>query len=193
MQPAPTAVMQQWYSLVREKRTQRQDFLKALVKVFDVEMTATSQVSYSRPPPRTWLKSVLQDDVEFARYMAENFACFEYKTQEEVLTVIKYLTGILSTTGMQLVELFCPQQLLAQLHDGNPPMSQDNPTETEMMLDAAPAPVPAPVLVPVPPPVPTETRPDITSNLAYSRSSVIVAVLMVLKAYLKSLYSVSEE
>ena len=53
MQPAPTAVMQQWYSLVREKRTQRQDFLKALVKVFDVEMTATSQVSYSRPQPRT--------------------------------------------------------------------------------------------------------------------------------------------
>ena len=131
--------------------------------------------------------------MEFARYMAENFACFEYKTQEEVLTVIKYLTGILSTTGMQLVELFCPQQLLAQLHDGNPPMSQDNPAE--MMLDAtpAPAPVPAPVPIPVTVPVSTETRPDITSNLAYSRSSVIVAVLMVLKAYLKSLYSVSEE
>ena len=72
-------------------------------------------------------------------------------------------------------------------------MRQANPTETGMMLDAAPAPVPVPVLVPVPPAVPTETRPDITSNLAYSRSSVIVAVLMVLKAYLKSLYSVSEE
>lgn len=51
--------------------------------------------------------------------MAENFAAFDYKTQEEVLTVIKYLTAVLSTTGMQVVELFSPSHLLAQLH-GNP-------------------------------------------------------------------------
>lgn len=36
MQPVPTALLQRWYSLVREKRASRQDFLKALVKVFDV-------------------------------------------------------------------------------------------------------------------------------------------------------------
>lgn len=36
MQPIPTALLQRWYSLVREKRASRQDFLKALVKVFDV-------------------------------------------------------------------------------------------------------------------------------------------------------------
>jgi cohesin loading factor subunit SCC2 len=34
MQPGPTALLQRWYSLVREKRPTRQDFLKALVKVF---------------------------------------------------------------------------------------------------------------------------------------------------------------
>ncbi|KAK7676367.1 hypothetical protein QCA50_020671 [Cerrena zonata] len=106
--------------------------------------------------------------------MAENFACFEYKTQEEVLTVIKYLTGILSTTGMQLIEMFSPQHLLAQLHDGNPPMT---------LTQEAPPEVPAPV----------EPKPDLTSNLAYSRSSVIVAILMVLKAFLKMLYSISED
>ena len=57
-----------------------------------------------------------QDDVEFVRYMAENFAMLEYKTQEEVMTVIKYLTNFLSTTGVQILEAFSPSHLLAQLH-----------------------------------------------------------------------------
>lgn len=36
MQPELTALLQRWYSLVREKRAPRQDFLKALVKAFDI-------------------------------------------------------------------------------------------------------------------------------------------------------------
>jgi len=48
--------------------------------------------------------------------MAENFAAFDYKTQEEVLTVIKYLTSVLSTTGMQLLEIISPSHLLSHLH-----------------------------------------------------------------------------
>lgn len=56
-----------------------------------------------------------QDDVDFARYMAENFSSFGYKTQEEVFTVIKYLTSVLSTAGMQLVEVLSPSHLLSQL------------------------------------------------------------------------------
>jgi cohesin loading factor subunit SCC2 len=55
--------------------------------------------------------------VDFVRYMAENFAAFEYKTQEEVLTVLKYLTSILSTSGMQLAETLSPAHLLKQLHE----------------------------------------------------------------------------
>ena len=47
--------------------------------------------------------------------MAENFSAFDYKTQEEVLTVIKHLTSILSTAGMQLVEILSPSRLLVQL------------------------------------------------------------------------------
>jgi hypothetical protein len=42
MQPIPTALLQRWYSLVREKRASRQDFLKALVKVFDVNSALKS-------------------------------------------------------------------------------------------------------------------------------------------------------
>jgi len=56
--------------------------------------------------------------------MAENFATFEYKTLEEVFTVIKYLTNILSTTGMQLLEIVSPSHLLTHLH------KQDAPQET---------------------------------------------------------------
>ena len=50
--------------------------------------------------------------------MAENFSSFDYKTLEEVFSVIKYLTTVLSTAGMQLVEALSPSHLLAQLHDG---------------------------------------------------------------------------
>lgn len=56
--------------------------------------------------------------------MAENFASFDYKTQEEVLTVLKYLTSVLSTTGMQLVEALSPAHLLKQLHESSQPETQ---------------------------------------------------------------------
>lgn len=100
MQPTPIAILHRWYSMVREKRSQRQDFLKALLKVFQ-----------ERPDYKS-----SQDDVEFTRYMAENFAAFDYKTQEEVFTVIKYLTTVLSTTGLHLLEMLSPSHLLSNLH-----------------------------------------------------------------------------
>jgi len=55
--------------------------------------------------------------------MAENFSAFDYKTQEEIFIVIKYLTSILSTSGMQMVEILSPTQLLDQLH-GQAPASE---------------------------------------------------------------------
>jgi hypothetical protein len=54
--------------------------------------------------------------------MAENLSALDYKTLEEVLTIIKCLTSVLSTSGTHIVESLCPSQLLAQLHsrpDGN--------------------------------------------------------------------------
>ncbi|CCM06130.1 uncharacterized protein FIBRA_08379 [Fibroporia radiculosa] len=152
---APTALLQRWYGLVREKRATRQDFLKALVKVFDIELNAQST----------------QDDVDFIRYMAENFSTFEYKTQEEVLTVLKYLTGVLSTTGMQLVETLSPQHLLTQLHAP----SEGNAQEQAL----------APVVVSPPG--------DVEERLPLMRTSVVVAMIVLLKAHLKALYGISEE
>lgn len=63
--------------------------------------------------------------------MAENFATLDYKTQEEALIVIKHLTSILSTSGMQLIEVFSPSNLLAQLHE---PQQQSIPNGTHMVV-----------------------------------------------------------
>ena len=99
MQPIATALLGRWYALVREKRATRQEFLRAVLKVFELrDVTKTDD-----------------DSVQFARYMAENFASFDYRTQEEVLTVLKTLTRELAETGALLVERIAPGNLLTQL------------------------------------------------------------------------------
>lgn len=40
--------------------------------------------------------------------MAENMSALEYKTQEEVLTVIKHATMVLSVVGMQIAAHWRP-------------------------------------------------------------------------------------
>ena len=94
-----TALLHRWFALVREKRGPKLEFLKALVRAFDVGTSLAAA----------------QEDIDFARYMAENFAAFDYKTQEEVLLVVKSLTNVLSTAGMQCIEALSPGYLLAQL------------------------------------------------------------------------------
>ncbi|KAJ7246366.1 hypothetical protein C8J57DRAFT_1675032 [Mycena rebaudengoi] len=147
----PIALLQRWYSLVREKRGTRQEFLKSLVKVFQLNQRDDAS----------------QDDVDFTRYMAENFAAFEYKTQEEVITVIKDLTVVLSTDGTRLLEVISPAHLLSHLR--GPATSADT-------MDVDPAQDSAAV----------DKRP-------LMRASVIIGMVMLLKAHLKTLYSLSEE
>jgi len=164
MQPGPIALLQRWYSLVREKRPTRQDFLKALVKVF--QGNPSNQIS--------------QNDVDFTRYMAENFASFDYKTQEEVITVIKYLTTVLSTTGTQLLETISPSHLLAQLHSISQPIPIAQAPDGDGMdvaLDKNANP----------------NGSDLQEKIALMRSSVVIAMVMLLKLHLKTQYSLSED
>ena len=107
--------------------------------------------------------------MDFTRYMAENFAALEYKTQEEVLTVIKHLTAILSTAGMHVLELISPSHLLAQLR---------SPTKSSLQVNAEQIDYP---------------RTLDESKIPLMRTSVIITMVMLLKAYLKMLYSLSEE
>ncbi|PPR07277.1 hypothetical protein CVT26_012437 [Gymnopilus dilepis] len=169
--PGPVALLQRWYSHVREKRQVRQDFLKTLVRTFQESQSFEST----------------QDDVNYMRYMAENFATFDYKTLEEVLTVIKFLTDVLSTTGMQLLEVISPSHLLSHLHGASQSQSQlQSQTQTQNQQEAAAA-------------GPVEAAPKVKldgkegNKVAIMRTSVIIALVMLLKAHLKTLYSLSEE
>ncbi|EIW81234.1 hypothetical protein CONPUDRAFT_165445 [Coniophora puteana RWD-64-598 SS2] len=162
-QPDPVALLQRWYSLVREKRNTRQDLLRALLKVFDISGSLKSS----------------QDDVEFARYMAENFSALEYKTQEEVLTVIKSLTSVLSTTGMQIVEALSPSNLLAQLRGTSAPMVMIEQIQGSEVSD--------------PQQGQDQTNNARTVDVDLMRSSIIIGMVMILKTHLKHLYGLSEE
>jgi len=133
--------------------------LKALVKAFDLNSTLTSS----------------QDDLDFTRYMAENFSAFDYKTHEEVFTVIKHLTSVLSTAGMQLVEVFSPFNLLTQLHGPKEMITETN--SLGVAVNRSPA-------------FPNRNPLD---DVEVTRSSVIISMTMLLKAHLKSLYGLSEE
>ncbi|KAF7296629.1 Sister chromatid cohesion protein [Mycena chlorophos] len=140
------ALLGRWYALVKEKRQTRQEFLRLLAKVFKPQ----------RPDEAT------QDEVDFLRYMAENFASFDYKTQEEVITVIKDLTTVLSVEGMRLLELVSPANLIAQL--------RGDAMDVDQQQEAAGV----------------DRRP-------LMRASVGIGMIMLLKAYLKNLYSLSED
>ncbi|KAI0051083.1 hypothetical protein FA95DRAFT_1554896 [Auriscalpium vulgare] len=169
----PTALLHRWYSLVREKRAPKLDFLKALVRVFDLHTSLSASA----------------DDVDFARYMAENFAAFEYKTQEEVLLVLKSLTNVLSTAGMQVVEALSPAHLLAQLRgDAVQPRNDGDVVMADAQeLPAADAEAP-------PPPQAAPIAPwQILDKMPLLRSSVIIVFIMLLKAYLKTTYGLSED
>lgn len=48
---------------------------------------------------------LLQDNVNIARFTAENLATFDYKSLEEVFFVVKTLTVLLSVAGMQVVSI----------------------------------------------------------------------------------------
>ncbi|KAJ3525731.1 hypothetical protein NMY22_g10453 [Coprinellus aureogranulatus] len=177
----PIAHLQRWYSFVREKRQVRQEFLKALVRVFQENENFEAS----------------QDDVDFTRYMAENFATFEYKTQEEVFVVIKFLTTALSTTGVQLLEIVSPSHLLSHLHHAPPPPPSATPSLASIPGDLASVPMDVD-----PSSQGSSSQPQSQSQsqsyggrdpIPLMRSSVIVAMIMLLKAHLKALYSLSED
>ncbi|EJC97952.1 uncharacterized protein FOMMEDRAFT_114738 [Fomitiporia mediterranea MF3/22] len=163
MQPTPTALLGRWYALVREKRATRQEFLRAVLKVFE-------QRDFSKTE---------EDTVNFVRYMAENFATFDYRTQEEVLTVLKTLTRELAESGSLLVERIAPGNLLAQLQSA--PRTQEG-MENQVQ----------------PPEGASSTSQGLSSlpfdeQLALMRSTCIAGIIMLLKAHLKVLYGLSEE
>ncbi|SAM85354.1 related to proline-rich protein required for meiotic chromosome condensation and synapsis [Ustilago bromivora] len=89
----PTAVLGAWYSLLRDRRATRLDFLKQIVKALDVN-TAASECD--------------MQEVLFTRFMADNLATLDYKTMEELFIVIGELRSILAVSGMQVLYMIQP-------------------------------------------------------------------------------------
>jgi len=151
--------------------------------------------------------------------MAENFAAFDYKTQEEVLLVIKSLTNVLSTAGMQCVEALSPGNLLAQLQAQPSQIAQPSPTFPPTLPESSAAPelsesAPRPSSLQIQSSCSDAAMTDATATavlaeqdvvvtatppwqtlekLPLLRTSVLIALIMLLKAHLKNLYGLSEE
>jgi hypothetical protein len=81
----------------------------------------------------------------FCRFMADNLALLEYKTQDEVLTVITQLSQILSTSGQHLVDSLSSAQLdgaadelIMEMHVKLVPLSGEMVEVREVVAAACP-------------------------------------------------------
>ncbi|GHJ86131.1 hypothetical protein NliqN6_2533 [Naganishia liquefaciens] len=82
------ALLERWYSLVREKRIWKQDFLKQMCRAFDFDP--------SQP-------DISVETVQLHVFIADNLATFDYKTMEEVFQVLQHLKQLLSVAGQQVL------------------------------------------------------------------------------------------
>lgn len=98
----PNALLHPWYSLLRDRRQTRLNFVKAMVKLLDID-TSSNQCS-----ERTVLLS---------RFVADNLATLDYKTLEEVLVVVTDIKYIVSITGAQVKHF--AEEFVAAVECGN--------------------------------------------------------------------------
>ncbi|GAA5904538.1 hypothetical protein JCM6882_004901 [Rhodosporidiobolus microsporus] len=84
----PEALLARWFSLLhKEKRQVQLDYLKTLARSFEVEAGAACS----------------ENDVSFARFIAEALSTLDYKRNEEPLLIILYLNSVLAVSGLQVL------------------------------------------------------------------------------------------
>ncbi|CAG8454816.1 17701_t:CDS:10 [Funneliformis caledonium] len=84
----PEALLNPMYSLLKEKRQRRNDFLISIVRTFDFDL-----IRYD--------ESMV--DVGFCKFVAENLATIDYKSLEEVLHVIYCINRVLSVVAISIL------------------------------------------------------------------------------------------
>lgn len=93
----------------KEKRAQQLDFLKSITRLLEIEPDAPcSEVSRWRaalPRGQLTCRARWQDDLSFARFVAESLSSLEYKRQEEPMSVIHHLNAILAVSGLQVMHI----------------------------------------------------------------------------------------
>ncbi|KAG0144415.1 hypothetical protein CROQUDRAFT_108552 [Cronartium quercuum f. sp. fusiforme G11] len=87
------SVLASWYTLLCQKRIWRLDLLRSLIKAFAADPVGMD-VMGGGPEP-----------VAFSRYLAGALATLEFKTQEEVLTVVTGLGAIVGQYAFQTLEI----------------------------------------------------------------------------------------
>lgn len=121
--------------------------------------------------------------------MVENLAAFEYKTQEEVLTVIRHATSVLSVAGVHVIGTIqastaqqdpsvshsCMVLLQALKYSKAPPQQNSGGLPTFAL--------PVLVLIPL----------VAVTPIDFSRTCTSVAMLLILKSHLKAMYGLTEE
>jgi cohesin loading factor subunit SCC2 len=80
----PEALLSSLQRLLQEKKSRRNEFMHTLVNVFELNLKTCKSESINLP---------------LMKYVAENLATFDYKTNEEVLHVLHCVFRVLSTTG----------------------------------------------------------------------------------------------
>lgn len=89
------ALLQGWYSLIAEKRVWRIDLLRSFVRAFDHDVSKKNSVSFDSVMV---LKTAHdQVDIGLVLYLADNLATFEYKLQDEPMSVVYYLGNIIAS------------------------------------------------------------------------------------------------
>lgn len=95
------SVIAPWYQLLCQKRSWRLDLIKSLVKSFAIDPLSAV---------------VEQKTIDFHRYLTEALLTLEYKTQEEVLTLINSLGSIVSQHAYQALHML-DEDAMISLHE----------------------------------------------------------------------------
>jgi cohesin loading factor subunit SCC2 len=89
------ALLQDWYSLISEKRTWRIDLLKSFCRAFDYDVSRKDTVNSSLLRARAETDD--QVDIGLVLYLSDNLATFEYKLQDEPMSVVHYLGTVIAS------------------------------------------------------------------------------------------------
>jgi hypothetical protein len=107
----PLAHLNSFYSLVRSSKRDRKAFIHLLIRFFEFYPQSQGENKRSRrdfgsrnattsAPPG--IQSVSAESVGLCKWIAQNLACLEYKTEEEVLTVLFRSNRLVSTLGLSV-------------------------------------------------------------------------------------------
>ncbi|KAL1921753.1 uncharacterized protein VTP21DRAFT_10395 [Calcarisporiella thermophila] len=173
------ALLNPIYSLFKDKRQRRNEFLSTLIKIFDIDVKRCKESNI---------------DADFCRFVAENLASLDYKVHEEVLHVIHGVTRVISVTGITVLQainqrcIYAGPAMLperAEAHGGS--QGSDGPAIAEASQVSA--------NVGVPPEIKglrVEGRENEPVLSIVAKVSVCITMLVYLREHLKALYGLNE-